>query len=169
MVEAGRAPLSSNGLSVIQLPQTTEAGQSLVTMLMHDSGQWICDDGLPLTYEASKGVNLAQALGSMLTYCRRYGYMNITGIVADDATEDDGTKAGPPNQKPPEPRIRPELRKQAGDLADALKDSNDPGWISDQISKNEDLLAELGKADPAWRQRLESIATTRIEELNLGA
>ena len=174
VVETAREPLSTNGLSISQFPLQSSSGMRLTTMLMHNSGQYIIDDGLPLEYEASKGVNLAQALGSMLTYCRRYGYMGMTGIVAADATEDDGTKAGPPNQKRQKPpaTIPPELRKQAGTLADSINDSNDPGWISDQIDANGELLEAIaisGPDGPAWRARLESVASQRIEELNMSA
>ena len=174
VVETAREPLSTNGLSISQFPLQSSSGMRLTTMLMHNSGQYIIDDGLPLEYEASKGVNLAQALGAMLTYCRRYGYMGMTGIVAADATEDDGTKAGPPNQKRQKPpaTIPPELRKQAGTLADSINASNDPGWISDQIDANGELLEAIAISGPdgrAWRPRLESVASQRIEELNMSA
>ena len=83
--DACRAPLSKNGLSVVQLPQADGAKVTVTTMLMHSSGEWICTD-LTVTAQAVTPV----AVGSAITYARRYSLSAIVGVAPDD---DDGTAA----------------------------------------------------------------------------
>ena len=84
VMEACRAPLSENGLSVMQYCETIQDKLTLVTMLAHTSGQWM-KSNLPLMI---KGEN-CQALGSAMTYMKRYGLSAMLGIVADE-DDDDG-------------------------------------------------------------------------------
>lgn len=88
--DACRAELSKNGLSVIQPVLTVDGRTVTVTRLMHTSGQWIEDGGIPLLL----GKEDMQGLGSALTYSRRYGLMAMVGIAPED---DDGNAA---SQKP---------------------------------------------------------------------
>lgn len=83
--EACRKPLSGNGLSVVQLPSTDGLKVTLTTVLMHESGEWISQD---LTMTAS--ANTPQAIGSCITYARRYALSSVAGIAQDD---DDGNAA----------------------------------------------------------------------------
>lgn len=82
-----RKPLSDNGLSVTQTTRRDEGGITLVTILGHSSGQWIRSEMPVLTLK-----NDPQALGSALTYSRRYSLSSIVGVAADDE-DDDGEKA----------------------------------------------------------------------------
>jgi hypothetical protein len=71
----------------------------LRTTLMHESGEAVVSDlPLPIRQEGGRG-NPMQALGSALTYARRYGLLAIYGIAGDD---DDGEGAAPaaPAAKP---------------------------------------------------------------------
>ena len=83
--EAIREPLSVNDLSVIQLPRTTDGFVEIETMLMHKSGEFI-SEVLQMPY----GQNSPQAIGSALSYCRRYSLSSILNLSADD---DDGNAA----------------------------------------------------------------------------
>jgi hypothetical protein len=90
--EACRAPLNSNGLSVVQMP--ADAGPErvgLTSMLIHTSGQYIA-----CTYSTKLQQDNAQGVGSALTYLRRYGLAALIGIVADE--DDDGNAASQPRQ-----------------------------------------------------------------------
>jgi hypothetical protein len=58
----------------------------MVTRLLHGSGQWIQDGGVPLIPSKQD----MQGLGSALTYSRRYGLMAMVGIAPED---DDGNAA----------------------------------------------------------------------------
>lgn len=80
--EAARPVLAKNGLSVAQTVGLT----GLTTILMHSSGQYI-EDTMPIVVAKQ---NDPQALGSAITYARRYALAAIVGVVADD---DDGNAA----------------------------------------------------------------------------
>ncbi len=85
-----RNPLSENGLSVVQVVTTEPDGMFLLTRLMHSSGQYI-QAVYPITAGDSRGISGAQAVGSALTYARRYSLTALVGVVSDD--DDDGNAA----------------------------------------------------------------------------
>lgn len=100
--EACRAELSSNGIAVVQTPSSTDDGRvQVTTMLVHASGQWIAD-----TVAAKPKDDGAQALGSVITYLRRYSLASFAGVAADD---DDG-EAAEARHKP----VKVEPAKPAG-------------------------------------------------------
>jgi len=85
-----RPLLKANGLSVVQLPglshqQDGTTYATVVTRLMHTSGQW-------LEVEASSPLQRpdAQGVGSVTTYLRRYGLMGLFALAPED---DDGNAA----------------------------------------------------------------------------
>lgn len=86
--DAVRGPLTAHGLAVVQAPSTEGARVTVTTRLIHSSGQWIeaslaatCKDESP------------QAIGSAVTYLRRYGLQAVAGVPSVD---DDGEAAQPP-------------------------------------------------------------------------
>lgn len=83
--EAIRAPLSRHGLAVIQLMRPTPDGTRLVSVLTHKSGQWVRSE-VPVRPEK----NSIHAIGSALTYFRRYSLMALVGV---SPTDDDGNEA----------------------------------------------------------------------------
>lgn len=99
VVRAASPILAKHGLSVCQMLGTELAAKddlepgglfdTLTTILMHSSGQWISSEvRLHLTKEDSQGH------GSAVTYMRRYAYMAALGLVADE--DDDGNAASKP-------------------------------------------------------------------------
>ena len=85
VIACAKAPLSENGLAVIQTTAMIDAQLCLVTTLAHKSGQWI-KAVMPVMLQKQD----AQSMGSALTYLRRYSYQAICGISAKD---DDGESA----------------------------------------------------------------------------
>ena len=103
VLEAIRGPLSANGIAYTQVladmvvtparkrvknrPATPESrGTFLVTTLLHTSGQWIGSRfPIPLAIRIDP-----QAVGSYITYARRYSIAAITGLAVED---DDGQAA----------------------------------------------------------------------------
>lgn len=83
--DACREPLSTNGLSVTQIPTETDNGMMLITMLMHSSGQWIS-----ARYPVRPVKTDPQGYGSAISYARRYTLMAVVGIAPE---EDDGNAA----------------------------------------------------------------------------
>jgi outer membrane biosynthesis protein TonB len=92
--EACRKPLSDNELAIIQTIQTNGKERILQTMLLHSSGQYIVSDLDLITTaydkEGEPKRTGMQALGSAITYARRYALAAIVGIVAE---EDDDAEA----------------------------------------------------------------------------
>lgn len=89
--DACRDALAANGLAVSQHPAADGQRVEMTTILMHTSGQWL-ESVLAMTAQQAT----PQAIGSAITYARRYALMSVVGIAADD---DDGqhasTGAGP--------------------------------------------------------------------------
>lgn len=115
--DAIREPFAKNGLAVAQIPASvaTDGTVRLSTMLMHASGEWIAGD---LTMKAIK--NDPQAIGSCLTYARRYALSAITGVATEDddaegATGRGATQAAPkPAPKPAQPVSSPSQPHDGG-------------------------------------------------------
>lgn len=80
-VKSAAPMLKEHGLAVTQLL----TGGTLVTLLTHKSGQWFKSE-LPIGKAADY-----QALGSAITYLKRYSYCAILGLVAD--SDDDANAA----------------------------------------------------------------------------
>lgn len=83
--DACREPLTKNGLSVIQSPSAEGNIVSVETVLMHASGEFVSCE---LTTQI-KDMN-PQAVGTGITYLRRYGLAAMVGIAQVD---DDGESA----------------------------------------------------------------------------
>lgn len=87
-----REPLSVNGLSFVQNVLVDGAKVSVVTLLLHSSGQSIEFD--PVTLNAAD--MMPQSIGSIITYCRRYSLSAATGMASeadDDANSGSGNNA----------------------------------------------------------------------------
>ncbi len=97
MRDACRQPLADNGLAVIQAVRTPEGSKAveIETTILHESGQYVAET-LRMPIVDSRGVT-AQAVGSAITYGRRYGLMAMVGIAPSDdipdAGDDDGNAA----------------------------------------------------------------------------
>lgn len=83
--DAARAPLTDNGLSVMQFPRLADAGIEIETLILHTSGEWASEVlTVPLAKRDAHGV------GAAITYGRRFSFCSVVGICPED---DDGNKA----------------------------------------------------------------------------
>ena len=128
IIEAVTKPLNDNGLSVLQLPSI----EGLTTLLLHESGEWISSvSGTP-----SKDVTNPQALGSAITYARRYALGAILSLNIDE--DDDGQKASKPVSQAMTQRAtpisgtkqKPELKPKTDQWEKAVAFLVDGGLIS---------------------------------------
>jgi hypothetical protein len=114
--DACREPLSSNGLSVVQLIGSEENRLTCTSILLHESGQFIKS-----TFSITPVNQNPQGFGSAATYARRYTLQALVGIAPD---EDDDGNAASLSQRPLEPRPTavPEVRhpKSAAEVKDKL-------------------------------------------------
>jgi hypothetical protein len=107
-VKAAVPALKKAGLAVTQLV----IGGTLTTLLVHKSGQWFKSE---LQIGNSPDY---QALGSAITYLKRYSYCAILGIVAD--TDDDANAACGNEATFKEPAKRSSSKKSGGATAVAF-------------------------------------------------
>ena len=139
--DAIREPLTSNGLSVIQMVGSNELEKStLTTRVTHISGEWI-----ESTWQIPVGKQDPQGLGSAISYARRYALASAIGVVQED---DDGNAAMPRQAQQPE--YRPERDDKHFSLAEACEKL-------ESVKTLEELEAEYKKA---YREATMSKAST---------
>lgn len=141
-----RSTLNSHGVAIVQSTGTVDRGVQITTMLVHESGQWVKSD--PLLMPVS--TNNAQAVGSAITYARRYQLLGMVGLAPED---DDGRDAhdNPPEQpkalrrrverdaEPAEPDLGPRCRGKKGKpIADAVGDRS--LRVADMLGKTSEAV-----------------------------
>lgn len=156
--ETIRKPLSENGLSVAQTMNYLEGKSVLETTLYHTSGEWI--SGTQLVNPVKDDP---QALGSAISYARRYSLSAILGLVSDD----DDAESATPKKTPISPPVETSKPTESGGIteaqikkiyATAREKELSPEEAKAYIKKtfNKDSTKELTKAE----------ASTMIEFLN---
>jgi hypothetical protein len=105
IIEATTPHLNAVGLSIIQLP--CESG--LETMLLHTSGEYISSVSLTPCKDASN----PQALGSALTYAKRYSYAGALNLNIDEDDDANAATAVPKQvtQPKPQPKVVPKAER----------------------------------------------------------
>lgn len=135
VVKASRPFLSKHGLSVSQRPFVLENGQRvLLTRLCHSSGEWM--EGCMSINPPKEDI---QAMGSYITYLRRYNYSCITGVVTEDESDDDGEKAKSDQKK----------EREVDDLKEKIK-SMELEKI-EVVAKNLAVKLNISDADSVFR------------------
>lgn len=84
IIDETRPILAKHGLAIIQMPGGDGEHVKMVTMIMHESGEWMETE--PLIMRPSK--NDPQGMGSCITYARRYSLSALLSISTDE--DDDG-------------------------------------------------------------------------------
>jgi len=95
---------AKHGLSVMQELTSTEDGVGCLTIVQHESGQWL--EFGPLVMPVSKAD--AQGYGSASTYCKRYSLQSVAAVVGDE--DDDGNEAA---AKPPQKVAKAPAKNEA--------------------------------------------------------
>jgi len=106
IIEKTRKLLSENELS---FTQPVGEGGSVTTLLMHSSGEWIKDTVLIASSE-----NSPQAIGSSISYAKRYSLVSMLGLVAE---QDDDANIAEGNQY---------------EVKDTPKKQDERPWLSEQ-------------------------------------
>lgn len=89
LMRASRPSLCKYGLSVIQqVIINHDQTHTLTTKLAHASGQW-----LQSCMKINPPKQDVQAIGSYITYLKRYCYGALVGVIVDDESDDDGNAA----------------------------------------------------------------------------
>ena len=179
-LDAAKLALGKHNLAIMQMGCAADDGQPdrLVTRVVHSSGSFIEDGGVPLYCE---NKNNPQKMGSAITYARRYGLLAMIGCVGDD---DDDAQAATPQRELPKPKPQP-VAKVADEIPlDESEASEDyTAWVADAIAgfkKHKDMAQHDGwatvnkpttealKAVPELRQEVLQAWLTRKGELTNG-
>jgi len=113
VLEAVREPLAAQGIAITQGASSDGARVTVTTQLSHTSGEWM-RTSLALPIPDNKALTAVQAMGSTITYGRRYTLSALCGLGAEERDDDDGeAERAPPRRGRDE---RPEERevRQAG-------------------------------------------------------
>lgn len=125
-LDAVRPVFASHGLSITQWPVMDGQTVAVVTRLGHKSGQWLQSVA---SAQPDQQRNKVQAVGSTITYLRRYALMAVAGIAPAD---DDGNAAGG----------RPS-KKEAPDERRARQGGHDRSWEREK-ARFFAILGEIG-------------------------
>lgn len=155
-MEAIREPLANHGLSIIQTFGHDGGAVIVYTTLAHSSGEWI-RGALAMTPD-KRGPQGPQAVGSCISYARRYS-LAIVGLVQLD---DDAESAANP-----EPDKTSATRRTAASKADA-KPAYDFPQIHDspeiqrtaELTDTLDLCSSMDELQRVWK-------TMSVKEHNL--
>jgi hypothetical protein len=162
--DACRGPLTKHGLSVAQFPMTEYSGTpevvdvatrngetrmvvrvptvvSVTTRLLHKSGQFI--DG---TVSTMLPTGDPQAVGSAITYLRRYALQSVAGVAPED---DDGQAAShPPASAKPAALPKPQGYDQWLDDLKATADEGTEAVRAAWLASGKDVRAYLSATSP---------------------
>ena len=86
ILDAVRPVLAKNKLAVTQSTEATDGHLAIVTTILHESGEWIESEALPI---APLQTDPRQA-GIAITYGRRYSLNAMLGLAPDDDTDGGG-------------------------------------------------------------------------------
>jgi hypothetical protein len=146
IVDACRAPLAESGVAVIQAA-SSEGKAITVTTRLACSGQYYESD---LTVDAAQAG--PQALGSAVSYLKRYGLAAMAGVATGD--DDDGESAE--GRGDPGPGPDPQRPRQASTpSADALQKPMIPQGVVD-------LWVRAGEKWPSDKDREREFGAARL-------
>lgn len=155
VLEAIRKPLSDNGLAIMQPTSCNGDKVSITTILSHSSGEWISSSlVLPVEPNSDKQPYI-QAVGSAVTYGKRYALCGLLGISAE--SDDDGANTGPrgrqdrPGQQ--NQRQQPEQQTRTASSEDLNRKYNNPNMANAPAAKSQQETKPVEKPaqpeDPA--------------------
>lgn len=92
-VKASRPALVKFGLSVVQLLSTINNDDFVVTILSHSSGEWFKSQvKIIKSVDSRSKMSAEQALGSQISYFKKYAFASIVGVVASKELDSDFSK-----------------------------------------------------------------------------
>lgn len=163
ILEDVRPLLSKYGLSIIQLPGNSGDSVSIETVIMHESGQYIAETIL-MPVDVGKGMTRAQAIGSVISYARRYSLTSALGIAQTDT---DGRELLEEEVKPKVIKEKPSYEHGV----QYIKRGVDTIKITPQLTKLNTLIYELDIKDEEvsrWCKKAHIELLQDMPETNIG-
>lgn len=170
VLEVIRGPLAKHELGIVQLPTREGADVVVETILSHSSGEWISNR---LSLPAGAG---AQAVGSAITYARRYSLLAMVGLAPDD---DDGAAAQQaaaklPQRQPEQAEHKPTafhdvdvVKQRIAAVKDTAGIDKAGKWLDEQIREQRIRREDATPLKIAWLRRAVVVAESveRLESL----
>ncbi len=158
---ATNLPLAKNGLVISQGSSFDSGKVTVTTRLFHKSGEWIESE------LAMKPANeLPQAVGSAITYARRY---EVSAILSIAAEEDDDAEAAQGRETDKEKELKETIKKQDDEIGKLLKTIK---TLSHEIAelKNPPVIFDKNNAD--HKIRMDAYLKTKnliltVDEINI--
>ncbi len=157
--DACREPLSKNGIAIIQSPSAESTHVTVETLMVHTSGQWMRN-----TLSVTAKEDTPQAVGSAITYLRRYVLQSLVGVAPEDDDAEaahgrGGNTAAKPStvkQMPPKgyDNWRADLEAVAAEGFPALEKA----WKSSSAEFREHLRS----TDPMWIEKMKAAAKREV-------
>lgn len=146
--DAIKQPLLDCGLWYSQLPD----GKDLVTLLVHlESGEYI-----ESRYEMTAASSSPQAIGSAITYAKRYGLVAILALEIDE--DDDGNAASvkeqPKEQQKNNQLVSPEILDQWKAVIKGCKTTDDLLALYNREKVKIDSAPEIKACFTQWKNYL---------------
>ena len=139
VVESIDKTATQYGLSFIQYPVNDEHGNTgIATIVLHESGEYL--EFEPSFMKPEK--NTPQAIGSVLTYLRRYTLSAVFGIASeedDDGNQASGSYNNQPKKQPQDKGKVALVQQNAKDFSEVLKTSGQ------EMSQQDVLNVYLGQ------------------------
>ena len=150
VIDAVRDPLSDHEIARAQFPLSRDGETGLLTILIHSSGEWIRSRVFCKPLQPGP-----QALGSVLTYLRRYSLAAATGLAQ---TDDDANAA---SATVPEAKREKKQRMVPMFVQDRVKGEwtqigEAPALSQGQQAEIKILQAELQVGVEQWQAKLYS-------------
>lgn len=113
VVESITESAGALGLSFIQYPVNTDNRVGVITILMHESGEWIETEPI----YATPAKQDPQATGSAITYLKRYSLSAVFGITSDE--DDDGNSNAQQSNQNNYRQQQPRQQANSNNISDA--------------------------------------------------
>lgn len=88
VIDTTRPILDKYGLAILQFPISHEGRIGVRTILLHESGEFF-EDVIMLVPDNAKGLSVNQSAGVTISYLRRYSYVSILGLYAEEDVDGD--------------------------------------------------------------------------------
>lgn len=118
LIAMTRPVLNKHGLTIVQLPARAEDGMPVLRTIITHVGGGSIDDEAPLLPDK---VGM-QALGSAITYMRRYAWAAACGIASEEDDDGQGASTGKAAPETVLPPANPAQKKKLNMLVGTMRD-----------------------------------------------
>ncbi len=166
VISACKEEMTKNGLAILQPVSSDEHGVYVETIITHQSGQWISSGPMKLLLTKQD----MQALGSAISYARRYSLQSMLNIPAvDDDAESAMFRAetpavGHPSAIVSHSSVDPEFARKIEEIVDLGKKafnkskSSFEGWLAVNFQTSDPMKLTEKQIEKAMGLLLDAIA-----------